>query len=328
MGQTKSGIVATLFLLIATVLLGQGADTYESFYDQQSADGEKRGGGRNFMTEAVEYKRGGGRAFSIGDKRGGGRLFAIDEQGVKRGGGRAFQFAGDKRGGARAFVPEELEYKRAGGRAFQFAGDKRGGARAFVPEELEYKRGGGRTFQFAGDKRAGGRGFQTSDGDWKRGGARSFSSPYGDEKRAGARPFYGWKRGGARYFADPGNGFYKRAGARYFNQGLKRAGARAFHERPLGNGFESEAVAMKKAAVDGDEGHIPSYPPARRENFAATPLVGSPEFAYGEASPGGALGFGDNDSGWDEKRAGARTFPITDEAKEKRRMMPISEAQL
>jgi len=87
---------------------------------------------------------------------------------------------------------------------------------------------------------------------------------------------------------------------------------------------------MKKAVAYGDEGtYIPSYPYARRENFAATPLVGSPEFAYGEVSPGGALRFGDNDSmGWEEKRAGARTFPITDESKEKRRMMPISEAQL
>jgi len=266
-----------------------------------------------------------------GDKRGGARAFVPEELEYKRAGGRGFQFADDKRGGARAFVPEEMEYKRGGGRAFQFDGDKRGGARAFVPEELEYKRGGGRAFQFAGDKRAGGRGFQTSEGDWKRGGARSFSSPYspyGDEKRAGARPFYGWKRGGARYFADPGTGFYKRAGARYFNQGLKRAGARAFHESPLGNGFESEAVAMKKAVADGEEGYIPSYPSARHENFAATSLVAPPEFAYGEASQGGALRFGDNDSGWDEKRAGARTFPITDESKEKRRMMPISEAQL
>jgi len=80
---------------------------------------------------------------------------------------------------------------------------------------------------------------------------------------------------------------------------------------------------MKKSAVGGNEGYIPST-----ISSAANSLVGNPEFAYSEVSPGGALRFGDSDSGWDAKRAGARTFPIDDESKEKRRMLPISESQL
>uniref|UniRef100_A0A1I7WXY6 WG repeat-containing protein n=1 Tax=Heterorhabditis bacteriophora TaxID=37862 RepID=A0A1I7WXY6_HETBA len=182
------------------------------------------------------------------------------------------------------------------GEARAFIDDKRGGARVFSHEE---KRGGARVF--FEDKKGGARAFHDIEEpftDYKRGGARAFMNTDGDgirtfyEKRGGARAFFDNKRGGARGFSDLLQGglptylIDKRGGARMFIGNTKR---HYMDEYPTWIDYAEE---LEDSPFDVE----------RRAGGRAFRISG-----------GVAVQQVQND-----KRGGGRSFPVSDESKEKR----------